>query len=411
MMYLGFWMKAFAVASTLNYAGLGLLFDICYMPWYVAQANAEASQDPTQPALPAQPTDAAASERVVASVPATTEFFRVFSIRYAVQAVQQLILASCYGAAVQRIIFGVLDVEKIIEIDDDTTRSLCYAIIAATTCVGVMVGLKCTPGYGAKWWIAYIVSIIAVGLLDRPARARAQIFDPVSFSAIVHAIVIAITRYQVQPAKQVELGPAAGPGKCRKCVGFSMKLLLFSVAQACVWTVYTASVLLNIQVPAGAVKGLDMESNGMESRPLGILLWHNRQLIWRHSNLLFAGLRFVSQKRGSVGSLLDFADPYQELGLSKNAPFSDVKNAHRALALELHPDRTPEGLSDEEKADRVAKFDKMQRAYERISRQNARSEQRKRRTNAAPPTYQPPPPRRKVVYTKRQKAEKSEFVE
>ena len=50
-------------------------------------------------------------------------------------------------------------------------------------------------------------------------------------------------------------------------------------------------------------------------------------------------------------------DPYQTLGVPRDADFSRIKNAHRALALKNHPDRDPE-------LKHLDEFHMIQEAYE-----------------------------------------------
>ena len=61
-------------------------------------------------------------------------------------------------------------------------------------------------------------------------------------------------------------------------------------------------------------------------------------------------------------------DPYEILGVSKNATEAEIKAAYRKLVLEYHPDRNTHLTADEQKtiADR---FRKVQEAFDKIKQE------------------------------------------
>lgn len=62
-------------------------------------------------------------------------------------------------------------------------------------------------------------------------------------------------------------------------------------------------------------------------------------------------------------------DPYGVLGVSKGADHPTIKTAYRKLILKCHPDKTTD---IEEKADRQARFFKIQKAYELLGDEDSR---------------------------------------
>ena len=54
-------------------------------------------------------------------------------------------------------------------------------------------------------------------------------------------------------------------------------------------------------------------------------------------------------------------DPYQTLGIARDATQREVKQAYRRLALKLHPDHNPE------KPEATERFKQIQQAYETLS--------------------------------------------
>ena len=58
-------------------------------------------------------------------------------------------------------------------------------------------------------------------------------------------------------------------------------------------------------------------------------------------------------------------DHYKALGVTKDATLSEIKKAHRKLALQFHPDKNKESGSAE-------KFRRVQEAYEVLREENSR---------------------------------------
>eukprot|EP00538_Stauroneis_constricta_P004778 CAMPEP_0119571594 /NCGR_PEP_ID=MMETSP1352-20130426/44201_1 /TAXON_ID=265584 /ORGANISM="Stauroneis constricta, Strain CCMP1120" /LENGTH=457 /DNA_ID=CAMNT_0007621277 /DNA_START=171 /DNA_END=1544 /DNA_ORIENTATION=+ len=64
-------------------------------------------------------------------------------------------------------------------------------------------------------------------------------------------------------------------------------------------------------------------------------------------------------------------DPYQVLGVEKNATATDIKKAYRKLALKWHPDKQP---TDDDKKKATAMFAKISNAYEILGDEQRRQE-------------------------------------
>lgn len=58
-------------------------------------------------------------------------------------------------------------------------------------------------------------------------------------------------------------------------------------------------------------------------------------------------------------------DPYEVLGVPRDADDAQIKKAFRRLARELHPDRHP-GASEEELRDLERRFAEVNAAYRRL---------------------------------------------
>jgi curved DNA-binding protein CbpA len=65
---------------------------------------------------------------------------------------------------------------------------------------------------------------------------------------------------------------------------------------------------------------------------------------------------------------MDTKDPYNALGLSREASQDDIQQAHRKLVRKYHPDANPEDPRAEER------FKEVQRAYEVLSDEKKRRE-------------------------------------
>lgn len=66
-------------------------------------------------------------------------------------------------------------------------------------------------------------------------------------------------------------------------------------------------------------------------------------------------------------------DPYEVLGLSPNASFTEVKAAYRKLAKKYHPDMlNTQNLSEEELRAGISKFHEISEAYEMIKEKNSK---------------------------------------
>lgn len=73
-----------------------------------------------------------------------------------------------------------------------------------------------------------------------------------------------------------------------------------------------------------------------------------------------------SYQRSSQSSSNSYqGDPYQVLGLTKDASNDDIKKAYRRLAMKYHPDRV-EGLGEDVKRNAEAQFRKINEAYETL---------------------------------------------
>ena len=59
-----------------------------------------------------------------------------------------------------------------------------------------------------------------------------------------------------------------------------------------------------------------------------------------------------------------YSDPYQVLGIARDATQREVKQAFRRLAMKFHPDRNPEN------ADAEKRFKQIQQAYEALTGRN-----------------------------------------
>lgn len=66
-------------------------------------------------------------------------------------------------------------------------------------------------------------------------------------------------------------------------------------------------------------------------------------------------------------------NPYEVLGVSKDASDNDIKKAYRKLAIKYHPDRQT-GKSDEEKKQAEEKMAEINQAYEILSDKNKRAQ-------------------------------------
>ncbi|OJD19411.1 hypothetical protein AJ78_00585 [Emergomyces pasteurianus Ep9510] len=64
-------------------------------------------------------------------------------------------------------------------------------------------------------------------------------------------------------------------------------------------------------------------------------------------------------------------DPYQALGITKDATISEIKSAHRKLVLKCHPDKIKD---EEQRKEAVPEFQKVQSAYELLSDEIKRAE-------------------------------------
>ena len=65
---------------------------------------------------------------------------------------------------------------------------------------------------------------------------------------------------------------------------------------------------------------------------------------------------------------METKDPYNALGLSREASQDDIQQAHRKLVRKYHPDANPEDPRAEER------FKEVQRAYEVLSDEKKRRE-------------------------------------
>mmetsp|Transcript_14179 Transcript_14179/g.17847 ORF Transcript_14179/g.17847 Transcript_14179/m.17847 type:complete len:315 (+) Transcript_14179:170-1114(+) len=71
-----------------------------------------------------------------------------------------------------------------------------------------------------------------------------------------------------------------------------------------------------------------------------------------------------------MSSFNDNADPYEVLGVAKDATTAQIKSAYRKLALKFHPDK--QKGSEEDKARATSLFTKIGNAYEILSDEDAR---------------------------------------
>lgn len=89
--------------------------------------------------------------------------------------------------------------------------------------------------------------------------------------------------------------------------------------------------------------------------------------------LLASCLLFCSQIYGQESTTSSLTH-YEILNIFPSSPLSEIKKAYRSKALELHPDKLPSNLTNEEKEQLNDLFMKVQLAYEILSDSNKRME-------------------------------------
>jgi len=73
-----------------------------------------------------------------------------------------------------------------------------------------------------------------------------------------------------------------------------------------------------------------------------------------------------NKQRGQTEAQFSIRDPYDILGVSKQASASEIKNAYRKLANKYHPDKV-DHLGDEFKSLAEKRFKEIQEAYQKLT--------------------------------------------
>lgn len=91
-------------------------------------------------------------------------------------------------------------------------------------------------------------------------------------------------------------------------------------------------------------------------------LWNAAHGTWRSSAQVDAVASLRAWRRSAASSVGKDDDPYEVLGVPRDASDKDIKKAYRQLALKWHPDRNP---NDQKKAE--TEFKKVSKAYSMLS--------------------------------------------
>lgn len=175
--------------------------------------------------------------------------------------------------------------------------------------------------------------------------------------------------------------------RCRSAATRCSRICAVLSIQATFWTVLIFGAILNSEMVVQDSSASSDES-AAASVTLGEFLWEHRAALlaspsnwWRQPDVQDAWRGFAQSRQRRFrratakpwewGSEDGSAALYKTLRLPQTASMTEVKSAHRRLALELHPDRLSPSASAGERAAAAAAFQEMQDAYEELVEREA----------------------------------------
>lgn len=349
-LYVGEPQLALVYAQSLGLFGIGWVLDFFKVPRLVREANA----------------------------PSTAADIKDGKARFQLGRLAQAYFVAWLYAAATNLLFAWY-VEDVRYIDNHAGRYVAYGALCFAAALGAwLIG---TIGYQTTSFLLVLLCACA-GVAFRDAQQGE--WTTVTTVACVSAIAAAFFRRPatdvplVKPTDKVvhkgvlkPVAQAVADKRKAGCCGRVWRLWKFGAAVGTFYTVAGTGLFLNLELNVDAT-GKHSDS-GIFKEKIGLYLWKQRAEIVHTMKDVYGELHKYYNMRGWEGMKADFFEhvwkenDYTVLGLSEDAPLSDVKSAYRKMARELHPDRLPADLPDKEKQEKVERFRKVHAAYERIT--------------------------------------------